>query len=358
MREEGHASILLLNNYPNSGIGDFGNNLALALRKLSIVIEIIETTTEWRGFVRPLWRTLFTKNKLVFNIGLTAWGNSKVRNFLGFIAIACISFLKPTTVILHNLIEIVDTRNTGYKIGKIAVWGSHVAVKLLRRANVVVMSDRMQHELVSKYRVASSICLVSPCWDIPSGGIDLAVPPRVCTLGYIAPYKGVEIFLECAEMLRDRADFIMIGRPHRVLSSDLRFKEWLESIEKRAERAGVRLLGYLAEADLRSELQRCSLGVLPYTSSSGASATFSTMASAGLPVVSSDLPEFRFVESMGAGIAIVPGHCAREFAKYIGSLISNHDLLTRMSLNQKKFASNNSGTKFAKELLLICGVEK
>ena len=355
MRQKGPGSIFILNNYQHSGIGDFGNDLVTTLRELAIVTDVIETTDDWRGFIRPLWKIIFAKGRLVLNIGLTAWGDSKIRNFLGFVWLGYVSFLRPATVILHNLIEVVDTKDAGYKVGKITVWGSRFVVKLLKRANFIVMSDRMQHELVSKYRIKPSACLVSPCWVIPNNEIAKAEPPRVCTVGYIAPYKGVETFLKCAETLRGRADFIMIGQPHRVLSSDARFKEWFVSIKELAKRAGVRMFGYLPKDDLMFELQRCCIGVLPYTSSSGASASFSTMASAGLPVVSSDLHEFRFVKSNGAGIVIVPGHTTNEFAKFLESLIANPILLARLSSDQRTFASNNSWTKFANELLRICG---
>lgn len=174
--------------------------------------------------------------------------------------------------------------------------------------------------------------------------------PRVVTVGYLAPYKGIESFLDAAEALRSSAEFHIVGDVHRVLSEDSSFTGWVEEVKKRAHSCGVIMHGYLPEGDLFHYLENCTLGVLPYTSSSGASASLSTLASAGVPVVASDLPEFRYVQSAGAGIVLAStGRGA--LVSVLKSLIGNEGVLRELSSRQLAFARDHNWCSFTEQLL-------
>ncbi len=354
-KDKGRApsGLLFLNNYTRTGIGDFGLNLIETLKGQGVSVQVEETGLSWKGFFPQLRKARSWDGPFIANLGLTSWGTSGVRNLLGFLSLGRSARRRRTVVVLHNLIEIIEPKDAGYRVGWVKTVGAHRAVRFLRAANLVVLSPRMQTLLKEKYGM-DALCLVSPCKVLPVRPSPPRSRPLVASLGYLAPYKGVDIFLSVAEAMGEKAEFVLIGGAHRVLSQDPKVATWFQGVRARAEKAGVRLTGYLEETQMNETLQGCSLALLPYTSTSGASASFSTLAAAGIPVIASALPEFELVHEKGAGVVLVPPR-PEEFLAAVRRLLADPQELSRLASLQRAFAQKYSWGAFAQQLLDATG---
>lgn len=344
---------LLLTNYRGSGIGDFGSSLIAHLTLQLPQLEIEETSLSGSGSVRQFVRSAGHRGQLIVNIGLTAWGKSGLRNFLGFGAVGLHRFTGyPTKVIVHHAIEVFDPRETGYALSRTTFKGAHLALRLLRECDVTVFSPRMRDILSQQYG-ARNIRLV----PLPGERTRrLATSPlvgrgRVITVGYWAPYKGINLYLQVASHLRARAQFTLAGRPHLALSSDRSFRHQVEEWTARAAGAGVRVLGFLSPSQLDAEVSGPTIGVLPYTSVSGASAAFQMFAERGVPVVATDLPEFRYLKDLGAGILLSPA-TALGVSGTIEYLLDNPRKWLELAERQEQFNTRYSWSSFVDSLLM------
>jgi glycosyltransferase involved in cell wall biosynthesis len=347
---------LLLTNYRGGGIGDFGLALAAQLRTRLGALEVVETSIDGRAGFRQAARAATYRGPLIVNLGLTAWGRSGVRNFLGFAAVGAHRRRgSPTKVIVHHAIEMFDLGETGYEVSSLVKAGAHAALRRVRKCELTVFSPHLQEILARQYG-ASHVTLVPFPGDRAQRRVTDLPPgkPRVVHAGYWALYKGIDRYLDVAERLRGRAEFLLVGRPHSALSADSRFRDQVEAWKTRAESVGVRLTGFLTPAQLDSEFTGSTVGLLPYTSVSGASASFNLFAERGVPVVTTDLPEFRYLERMGAGIRIAPS-TPEGLASEVASLLGDRGQWLSLSRQQAAFTERYSWEQFVAGL--VTGIE-
>ncbi|MCI4343416.1 MAG: glycosyltransferase [Thermoplasmata archaeon] len=347
---------LLLTNYRGGGIGDFGLSLETHLKSRLGELETEETSLDGRGSLRQALHSATHRGPLFANLGLTAWGRSGVRNFLGFTAVGVHQSLSPpTTVIVHHAIEIFDLHETGYEVSRLVEAGAHAALRRVRKCDLVVFSPRLSEIMTDRYG-ARRVWLVplpgelglTQVTSLPAG------PPKVVHAGYWAPYKGIERFVQVAERMKGRAEFLLGGRPHAALSTDDGFRQKVQHWTKQATEAGVRMTGYLTPEQLDLELTGSTVGLLPYTSVSGASASFNLFADRGVPVVATDLPEFRYLESQGAGIRVA-SPTLDGFTSAVEGLLNDREQWLELSRRQAEFVRRFSWDQFVGGLLSRSG---
>lgn len=344
--------VLLVNNHRGGGIGDFGLTLQSELGAHLKNLQVEETSLDGRKAFRQAAKIARHQGALIANLGLTAWGRSGLRNFTGFTAVGLHRQLRqPTRVIVHHAIEIFDPAETGYEVSPLVRFGAHQALRRVKDCDLTVFSPRLLRILSRDYE-AQDVQLT----PLPGHATrQIATPPsgercKVLSAGYWAPYKGIEVFVGVASKLRGRADFTLIGRPHSGLISDARFqhqvKRWIEA----AIGAGVRLPGYLSKEAFDNECRGYSLGVLPYTSVSGASASFQLFAERGVPVVASDLPEFQYLKECGAGIALA-SPSAEGIEAAVEKVMDDANLWKTLARKQMDFNERYSWGAFTKDIL-------
>jgi glycosyltransferase involved in cell wall biosynthesis len=343
---------LFLTNYRNSGIGDFGMGFHAHLSARRPGLRFEETSPSGQRWASQALRAARYPGHLIANVGLTAWGRSGLRNFCGFRAIGLHRALgRPTTAVIHHAIEIFAPEETGYRVRTLVRRGAHAALASLRNCDLVVFSPRMKDLLSEKYG-ARTIALM-PLPGESSASEPTATPEgplTAITVGYWAPYKGIDIFLDTAERVGPAATFVLGGVPHLVLSEDPSFRERTSEWERRANLAGVTLSGYIPSAKLDSVLSGHAVGVLPYTSVSGASASFQLFAERSVPVIASDLPEFRYLQESGAGVMLAPPS-GPEMAEAVHRLSADPALWLKLARQQSKFSRENSWDRFLDRLL-------
>ncbi len=342
--------VLLLTNYRGGGIGDFGQNLARHLSKaLGTALESVETTPSGRGAFADAVAVAASRKDVIANVGLTGWGASGVRNLTGFLGIGAHRLgRRRTIVIVHHAIEMFAPQESGYTLTPLVRAGAHWALRRVRHCDLVAFSPVVERLLRERYGARSVTLVPLPC-ELPRVDASGEDPGHIVTAGYLAPYKGLDLFLDVAEAASDRRPFVLAGRPHPILEHRIEFRAQLDRWSKRARALGVTMPGYLDDDALSSLLAGRSVGVLAYTSASGASASFSIFAERGIPVVATDLPEFRFLQAAGAGVVLVPPTAAG-VAAAVGRLVADPTWWTAQSLRQRAFSEQNDWRSFVARL--------
>ncbi|MCI4340607.1 MAG: glycosyltransferase [Thermoplasmata archaeon] len=348
-------SVLLLTNYRGGGIGDFGASLQRHLDDaVGPGLEVIETSRDGIGALGQAWRLATSRRRLVANVGLTGWGASGVKNLVGFAAIGAHRLRgRRTIVLVHHAIEMFGPEETGYPVTGAVRAGAHWALRRVRSCDLVVFSPVVEGLMRNRYGARSVVLTPLPCerLDRLPGPVG---PGRVVTAGYLAPYKGLDLFLGAAERASERGAYVLAGRPHPVLSQRPAFRQQLDGWTERARSLGVAMPGYLSPDDLSDTLAGRSVGVLPYTSASGASASFSLFAERGVPVVATDLPEFRFLARSGAGITLVPPS-VEAIAAAVERLRGDPELWEVQAGRQRTFARENDWAGFVGRIRGLLG---
>lgn len=303
----GREDALLLSNFPRTGIGSFGLELHNALQAAGVEVRLEAASTSWREFLPQCLRVFRNPAPVIANIGLTSWGKSRLRNLLGFWALGARARRgRPTTVLLHNLIESVNPANAGYRVGRLSRYFAHQCVAGLRQCLILVFSKELAEVLRTSYQIAPARVDPLPCPPPSRANKRFDQPPKVVYFGYLSPYKGLDLFLSAVGAVGSECRSAILGAPHALLTTDERYRKFLDEIRGRAESVGAELTGYLPDQELSRQLERAFVGVLPYTSTTGASASFTQLAGAGVPVIATDLAEFRALRDEGAGILLVP----------------------------------------------------
>lgn len=346
------TQILFLNNYQGSGIGDFGQILRSHITSRLGPPIVEETSIDGVRIFYQLARLVAHRGTVLANVGLTSWGSSPARNFLGFVTLGLRAALRrPTVVLLHNVIEVITPNDSGYQVSPLIRTGSHIAVSMLKFATIIVFSHCVAKTLTTLYGITPVIVTPIPCELEPTVRAERPNARSKCAvyIGYLAPYKGLELLVETWKILREKLALTVIGAPHRVLALDERFEAWLDKILSNLRLVGGNLTGRLPEPELSDHLANSTIGVLPYSSTSGGSAAFARMAGAGLPVIATDLPEFRWLKSLGAGIEISLGSPCK-FSASVLKVIDNEDYIRELRERQLKFAEKYNWEEFTQML--------
>jgi glycosyltransferase involved in cell wall biosynthesis len=316
-----------------------------------VSLEYIETSSDGHQEFSQLRQLVSWKGPVVANLGLTAWGSSAVRNFVGFLGLSARSRLKRATVVcLHYVIEAVDVETSGYRVSKPTRWGAHRAIAGLGRAALVTFSRTTGALLEQAYQIRPVLVTPIPCEPRRAREETGNHQPVIVTPGYVSPYKGHERLPYIKGKLRHPADFMVVGGPHRVLfETDPGYRAGYLHLEEQLRKSGIHVLGWVPEEELDATLARSTMALLPYSSTQGGSAMFARLASSGVPVVASRLPEFEWYRSLGAGVVIVEP-TPEAFAERVDALLDDAQLLRDLSARQIQFATRFSWDNFVREL--------
>ena len=348
-----NATAALLTAVPGTGIGDFGARLQVRLSQTISLGRVIHATPETRAGLRAMISSVNWPGALVTNLGLTSWGPSRPLNFLANIGIAFRTRRhRQTVVLLHNVVESMNIEHSGYHVGAFTLKGAHLAVQALERCKIIVFSDETARVLRERYEISPALVRPLPC-DTPANTPATSnlhgSCPTVIIPGYLSPYKGLETLPEVKRLVQSPCRFIVIGGPHNTLLRDPGYRTRLTSLVNDLRAAEIRVAGRLADTEFDSALRHSTLGLLPYSSTQGGSAMFSHLASMGVPVIATELPEFRWLETLGAGV-LCTGPDPREIASAIDRLLSDSGELSRLRERQARFATKFSWSGFGSEI--------
>jgi glycosyltransferase involved in cell wall biosynthesis len=291
-----------------------------------------------------------------FNLGFASFGGKALPAFLG-IAIPSLARLAGfyTHVTLHQLMETVNLDDAGVSFPLLYRAGGFIATHIVLFANSVsVMMPAYRSVLVEKYgrgsvyvRRHGIFCARPEYPDLARRGNP---EHRILAFGKWGTYKRLEPLIEAFKKVAHEvpeARLVVAGTDHPKTPG------YLESVRKKlGARSDIIFKGYVAEDDIPQLFQSSSVAVLPYTSSAGSSGIAHLACTYGVPVIASDIPDFRrLAEEEGLAIDFFPLGNASELARHLLFLLQNRDRQVEMALENVSAALRMSMPEIIRQYL-------
>lgn len=242
-----------------------------------------------------------------FNLGFASFGNQPLVAALGLVtpAVARLSGVY-THVTLHQLFETVDLEDAAVSFPRLHRIGGWLATHVLLSANSLsVLLPTYRRTLDKDYRRGR--ISVRP-HGIFSGKPE---PPdftrrgnpihHILAFGKWGTYKRLELLIDAFHRAATRLPnlrLIIGGGDHPKTPG------YVQSMAQRHASDLIHFLGYVPEESVADLFRQASLAVMPYTSSAGSSGVAHLAAQYGVPVIASDIQDFRELAEH-EGIAIL-----------------------------------------------------
>jgi glycosyltransferase involved in cell wall biosynthesis len=371
--------ICLVTSFPPSrdALNEYGFHIAAELRQLpgiSLTVlgdEHSPVEPELDGFsvlrcwkfnsLSNPWRVLKAIRRerpdvVWFNLGFASFGGKALPAFLG-IAIPCFARMSGcyTHVTLHQLMETVDLKDAGVRFPLAYRIGGFLATQIVLFANSVsVMLPAYRNVLVDKYRRGAVYVrrhgIFSSRPEYPDFSKRGNPEQRILAFGKWGTYKRLEPLLDAFEAVVERcpeARLVVAGTDHPKTPGYLANLK-----QKYRDRTEISFIGYVAEDDIPELLQRSSVAVLPYTSSAGSSGIAHLACTYGVPIVASDIPDFRrLADEEGLAIDFFPTGNIPALADHLADLLGDKDRQVEMALQNVSAALRMSMPAIIREYL-------
>lgn len=307
----------------------------------------------WR-VMRAIWQE--KPDVVWFNLGFASFGGKPLPAFLG-IAIPCLARVAGsyTHVTLHQLMETVDLNDAGIRFPLAYKIGGFLATQIVLFANSVsVMLPAYRSVLVTKYGRGSVYVrrhgIFSSRPEYPDFTKRGNPEHRILAFGKWGTYKRLEPLLEAFETIVQKAPearLVIAGTDHPKTPG------YLASIQRKyAHRPEISFTGYVAEEEIGALLQSSTVAVLPYTSSAGSSGIAHLACTYGVPIVASDIPDFRrLADEEGLAIDFFAPASTSELAQHLIDLLRNRERQVEMALQNVSAALRMSMPEIIREYL-------
>jgi glycosyltransferase involved in cell wall biosynthesis len=371
--------ICLVTSFPPSrdALNEYGYHIASELQQTAgITLRILadeypNARPELDGFsvnrcwtfnsLKNPWRVLQAIRRerpdvVWFNLGFASFGGEPLPAFAG-IAIPALARLTGcyTHVTLHQLMETVDLADAGVRFRQLYRLGGFLATEILLFANSVsVMLPAYRNVLVEKYGRGAVYVrrhgIFSSRPEYPDFTKRGNPEHRVLAFGKWGTYKRLEPMLEAFDTVVERcpeARLVIAGTDHPKTPG------YLESVQERVkDRREIQFIGYVAEEDIPQIFQISTVAVLPYTSSAGSSGIAHLACTYGVPIIASDIPDFRRVaDEEGLAIDFFPAGNVAALADCIVNFLTDRNRQVEMALQNVSAALRMSMPEIIRQYL-------
>ncbi|HEY7406238.1 MAG TPA: glycosyltransferase [Candidatus Angelobacter sp.] len=233
-----------------------------------------------------------------------------------------------THVTLHHLMDHIDLDDAGVRSKALFRIAGNVATRMLLMANSVsVLLPAYRRTLIEKYRGenihfrAHGILSARP--EYPDFSRRNNPEHRILAFGKWGTYKRCEMLIEAFESEVAKkvpnAKLIIAG------TNNTNSPGYIEGLRaKYSSHPGIEFSGYVQEEDIPEIFGSASFMVMPYTSATGASGVANLAAAHGVPIICSDVPDFREMgDSGGLAIKFYPVGDKAALARSMIELIHN-----------------------------------
>lgn len=288
---------------------------------------------------------------VVFNTSFAVYGKSRVINFLGFVGVFLAAQLGrvmgfKTVAILHNIPEASDASRFGLPETLVNRTGVLLAERLLLSCRLVVVTLGLYKTMLERRFGRRVFHLPHGAWKDRRTGDPEPRSKRILFFGFLSPGKDMSMLRRVFDELRDRHPDLqlrIVASPHPNIPSSSEVLQWFRGSP------GIELRGYVPEGELVSAFDDCGAVVLPYGTSMGTSGVLHLANSFGVPAVTTDLPEFREMESEGAGVIVCP---TREgMVESLDRLVSDREYWRGWSARAREYSSGVGWDAVAGRLL-------
>ena len=281
-----------------------------------------------------------------FNLHMAVFGRGRITNFIGL----CLPFLCRimgfrTIVTLHNIVEMIDTEKAGFRNTTLNRAGALIATKILTFATAITLTVQSYLRILKRrYGCKNVYWIPHGTWEVNPVGIGHHNPKNILYFGYSGPYKDLDMLFNTFEMLwKKRSDvkLLIAGTSHP------NYPGFLKKYETEKTDA-VDFMGYIPNNKLSSLFEKTDLVVLPYHTCTGTSGVAHLVSSYGLPIIATNLPEFRELTEEGCSI-FLSSHDPDEFFKKIEYILDNPDMIQKLKERNLLFVNGRTWSKVAKK---------
>lgn len=284
--------------------------------------------------LRALWKV--KPDVVWFNLGFASFGDRPLAAVLG-LATPAVVRLKGmySHVTLHQLFETVDLDDAGVFSPRLYRVGGWLATHLLLSANSIsVLLPSYRQILHNKYGRGQVTAR--------SHGIFAGVPEppdfarrgnpihRILAFGKWGTYKRLELLIEAFQRLEAKMQNVRLivgGGDHPKTPG------YVDSVAQKYASDSIAFLGYVPEETIPDLFREASLAVMPYTSSAGSSGVAHLAAQYGVPVIASDIGDFReLVAHEGIAIRFFTSGNVDSLVEQLFLALSSPDELKEMAL--------------------------
>ena len=199
-------------------------------------------------------------------------------------------------VTLHHIIEHVDFSGTGIRHERVFRFGSDLATRALLKANSVsVLLSGYRRTLQEKYSAQNVLLgthgIFAACPTPPDFSRRGNPEHRILAIGHWGTYKRLETLMAAFPAVLEKvpnARLIVAGSNHHTTPG-----YWESIREAHGNDPGIEFLGYVPEKAIPELFSSATLLVMPYDSATGSSGPAHQACQYGLPIVCSDIPDFR-----------------------------------------------------------------
>jgi glycosyltransferase involved in cell wall biosynthesis len=356
--------ICLITAFPPSrgGLSEYGFHIARELRRnrflnLTVLADTLPTSEdESADFpVRRCWsfddyRSPRNILKIVreldpdvvwFNLLFTTFGHNPLIAF-GGLATPLLTRLSGyyTHVTLHHLMEAVDLEDAGVRFPRFYRMAGAVATRMLLLSNSVsVLMPAYRNILQERYGGDNVHFRMHGIFQQKPEFPDFSRrgnPLRILAFGKWGTYKRLEPMIEAF----DRVIAALPGVKLVIAGGDHpRTPGYTAGVAQQcAGRNDIQFTGYVPEEQIPELFQSATVVVLPYSSATGASGVAHLACAYGVPMVSSDLPDFRHMATE-EGMAIsfyTPGE-TNELAERLLEVLASPE--RQMTMAQENFSA-------------------
>jgi len=216
-----------------------------------------------------------------------------------------------THVTLHHLMDHIDLEDAGVRHKRLFRLAGNAATRMILMANSVsVLLPAYRRTLIEKYRGdnihfrAHGILGARP--EYPDFARRGNPEHRILAFGKWGTYKRCEMLIEAFEEQISKqvpnSRLIIAG------TNNGNSPGYIESLrEKHGKNPRIEFTGYVEEEQISELFGTATMMVMPYTSATGASGVAHLAAQHGVPIVCSDIPDFREMgENEGLAIKFYP----------------------------------------------------
>jgi glycosyltransferase involved in cell wall biosynthesis len=314
--------ICLVSAFPPSrrGLNEYGFHIARELQQDSLCSLIIladqlddpNDQPELDSFdVQRVWRfnsvatparlleavRRFKPDVLWFNLLFSTFGDKPIAAFGGLAAPALTRAIGCYThITLHHLMDNIDLKDANVRFPHLYRLAGHVATRMLLMANSVsVLLPAYRRTLIEKYRGenvhfrAHGIFSARP--EYPDFTRRGNPEHRILAFGKWGTYKRLELLIEAFSLVvshMPEVRLIIAGTDHPMTPG------YVSSMAQRfGGHARMEFTGYVPEEKIADLFSAASVLVMPYHSATGASGVAHLACQYGVPIISSDIADFR-----------------------------------------------------------------
>ncbi len=240
-----------------------------------------------------------------------------------------------THVTLHHLMDHIDLSDAGVRHKALFKVAGNVATRMLLMANSIsVLLPAYRRTLIKKYRGENihfrAHGVLSSRPEFPDFSRRGNPEHRILAFGKWGTYKRCEMLIEAfEEQVSPRvpdAKLVIAGM------NNTNSPGYIEGLQARyGSHPKIEFTGYVPEEKIPEIFGTASFMVMPYTSATGASGVANLAAAHGVPIICSDVPDFREMgESGGLAIKFYPIGDKAALARNMIELLENekeqHDM--------------------------------